>query len=127
VRIEHIAVWTDDIERLAEFYEKYFGGKRNNKYINSQKQFESYFLTFDDNTRLEIMTKPSLGINEKEQLMTGFAHIAFSVGSCEEVIRLTDLLTADGYKLISPPRTTGDGYFESAILDPGGNIVEITI
>jgi len=127
VRIEHIAVWTNDIERLVEFYEKYFGGKRNNKYINTQKQFESYFLIFDDNTRLEIMTKPSLGINTKEQVMTGLAHIAFSVGSSEEVIKLTDLLTADGYRLISPPRTTGDGYFESAISDPDGNIVEITI
>lgn len=126
MRIEHVAIWTNDIERLTTFYEKYFGGKRNKKYINTQKEFESYFLIFDDGSRLEIMTKPLLGNGIKEQVMVGLAHIAFSVGSREGVIKLTDLLVSNGYKLASPPRTTGDGYFESAVIDPDGNIVEIT-
>ncbi len=127
MRIEHVAIWTNDIERLTAFYEKYFGGKRNKKYINTQKEFESYFLLFDDGSRLEIMRKPLLGDIIKDQAMMGLAHIAFSVGNREGVIKLTDLIVSDGYKLASCPRTTGDGYFESAVFDPDGNVVEITV
>jgi lactoylglutathione lyase len=127
IRIEHVAIWTEDIESLIAFYERYFDGKRNDKYINAQKGFQSYFLVFDDGARLEIMTKPLLGADRMDQVMIGYAHIAFSVGSRERVIQLTDRIVNDGFKLISPPRTTGDGYFESAVLDPDGNIVEITI
>jgi lactoylglutathione lyase len=127
IRIEHVAIWTEDIESLTAFYERYFEGKRNDKYINSQKGFQSYFLVFDDGARLEIMTKPLLCADRMDQVMIGYAHIAFSVGNRERVIQLTDRIVNDGFKLISPPRTTGDGYFESAVLDPDGNIVEITI
>ncbi|MDP4182090.1 MAG: VOC family protein [Bacillota bacterium] len=126
MRIEHIAVWTNDIERLAKFYEKYFDGKRNEKYINESKGFESYFLIFEGATRLEIMSKKDLSIISANSSIVGLAHIAFSVGSEQKVIELTDKLINDGYKLFSKPRITGDGYFESAVMDPDGNIVEIT-
>ncbi|HEY9060408.1 MAG TPA: VOC family protein [Pseudobacteroides sp.] len=127
MRIEHIAVWTADIERLAAFYERYFEGRRNEKYISAHKEFQSYFLVFADGARLEIMTRPQVSTGAIDQETMGYTHIAFSVGSKEKVIELTDMITNDGYRLISLPRTTGDGYFESVVLDPDGNIVEITV
>lgn len=127
MRIEHIAIWTRDIERLATFYEKYFEGKRNDKYISAHKDFQSYFLGFTDGARLEIMTRTQVSIGDINQESVGYTHIAFSAGSKERVIELTDKIVNDGYKLVSAPRTTGDGYFESVILDPDGNIVEITV
>jgi len=124
MRVEHIAIWTLDMERLASFYEKYFNAKRNDKYRND-KGFESYFLVFDEGARLEIMKKPSIDTTLHVECI-GYAHVAFSVGNRENVISLTRRIENDGYKVVSKPRTTGDGYFESVILDPDGNIVEIT-
>jgi lactoylglutathione lyase len=129
MRIEHVAIWTHDLERLRHFYETYFGGTANAKYVNPRKQFESYFLTFADGTRLELMQMPAVppSKNDVEQQFTGYIHLAFSAGSREAVDALTERLERDGYRLLDGPRATGDGYYESSVLDPDGNRIEITI
>lgn len=128
MKIDHVAVWTGDLERLKNFYCKYFGAEPGEKYINPAKKFESYFLSFESGARLELMQMPGIPANQMDILKqyTGIIHIAISVGSCEEVIRLTDLLCSDGYPVLSRPRKTGDGYFESCVTDPDGNRLEIT-
>jgi lactoylglutathione lyase len=129
MRIEHLAIWTPNLERPRQFYERYFEGRANTKYVNPRKQFESYFLTFADGARLEIMQTLSvpLSANDVEQQFTGYIHAAFSVGSREAADALTDRLRADGYPILDGPRTTGDGYYESTTLDPDGNRIEITV
>lgn len=129
VRIEHAAIWTHDLERLRHFYETYFGGTANAKYVNPRKQFESYFLTFADGARLELMQRPDVpsSLNDADRQFTGYIHLAFSIGSREAVDALTDRLRAEGYRILDGPRTTGDGYYESSVLDPDGNRIEITI
>ena len=129
MRIEHIAIWTPDLERLRQFYETYFEGCANTKYVNPRKQFESYFLTFADGARLELMQMPAVptSTDDVELQFTGYIHVAFSVGSREAVDALADRLQADGYPILDGPRTTGDGYYESTTLDPDGNRIEITI
>lgn len=124
-KITHIGIYTSDLERMKTFYEKYFHAISNEKYTNS-KGFSSYFLTFDSDVRIEIMSHTNLEYRPVLDKVNGFSHIAFSVGSKEAVISLTEKLVADGYKLNSPPRITGDGYFESNIADPDGNSIEIT-
>ncbi|WP_025027298.1 VOC family protein [Caldalkalibacillus mannanilyticus] len=126
MKIEHVAIWVNDLEVMREFYEAYFNGKSNDKYHNSEKKFESYFLTFDSGTRLELMRK--LGIEKKRQDdMIGWAHIAFSLGSRESVNDMTIRLKNGGYRLINGPRVTGDGYYESVFEDPEGNVIELTV
>jgi len=129
MKIEHIAIWTKDIERLKMFYEKYFDAISNAKYKNAGKQFESYFLSFHGDTRLELMYSPKIQelINDKNVKHTGYIHIAFSIGSKEQVDALTLQLQKDGYRILDGPRYTGDGYYESSFLDPDGNRIEITI
>ncbi len=129
MRIEHVAIWTHDLERLRSFYETYFEGRANTKYFNPRKQFESYFLIFADGARLELMQMPSIPVsqNDTQQQFTGYIHVAFSVGSREAVDALTDRLRRDGYRILDGPRTTGDGYYESSVLDPDGNRIEITV
>ncbi len=128
MKIEHIAIWADNIERLRQFYTEYFGMKSNDMYTNPRKQFRSYFLSFaEDNTRIEIMSMPDRLEPTSRSQMKGLAHFAFSVGSKETVLALTERLRSDGYTVLSEPRTTGDGYFESAVADPEGNYVEITV
>ena len=129
MHIEHVAIWTHDLERLRQFYETYFGGTANTKYVNPRKQFESYFLTFADGSRLELMQRPDVPLskNDVEQQFTGYIHLAVSTGSREAVDALTDRLRADGYRILDGPRTTGDGYYESTTLDPDGNRIEITV
>ena len=124
--ITHVALYANDIENTKEFYTKYFNGISNDKYINP-RGFSSYFITFSSGARLEIMAHFELQLQEPKDKVTGWSHIAFSVGSKEEVMKLTERIVAEGYPLISPPRTTGDGYFESCVSDPDGNRVEITI
>lgn len=127
MRITHLAIWTNDIERLRNFYCNYFSAKSNEKYINPVKQFSSYFLTFEKGEcSLELMNKPYLDHLESNAL-TGLAHFAFSAGSKEQVDLFTSKLRKAGYKVIGETRWTGDGFYESAIEDPDGNIVEITI
>ncbi len=127
MRIEHVAMYVNDLEKTKSFFEKYFGAKSNNLYHNEKTGFQSYFLTFDDGARLEIMTKPNMQNCEKSMARTGFIHIAFSVGSKEKVDEITSKLKSDGYEVISGPRTTGDGYYESCVYDGEGNQIEITL
>ncbi|SKB25641.1 lactoylglutathione lyase [Acetoanaerobium noterae] len=129
MNIEHIAIWTSDIERLKLFYIEYFGCTSGSKYINSSKSFESYFLMFDSGCRLELIQMPSipLNLNNSFSQYLGLIHFAVSVGSKEKVDELTTKLRSDGYEIVGEPRVTGDGYYESCILDPDGNRIEITI
>jgi lactoylglutathione lyase len=129
MRIDHVALWTHDLERLRHFYETYFAGRTNVKYINPRKQFESYFITFADGARLELMQRPDVpsSQNDIERQFTGYIHLAFSIGSRAAVEALTDRLRADGYRILDGPRTTGDGYYESTALDPDDNRIEITV
>jgi lactoylglutathione lyase len=127
--IEHIAVWTKDLERLRSFYIEYFGAKSNEKYFNPKKNFSSYFLSFESGARLEIMEMPSVpeSKDDPHSQFTGLIHLAFSVGTEAKVDELTARLVADGYEKLDGPRTTGDGYYESCVLDPDGNRLEITV
>ncbi len=127
MRIEHIALYVNDLEAARKFFMKYLDGKSNDGYHNPRTDFRSYFLSFDDGSRLEIMNKPEMPDLPKALTRTGYAHIAFSVGSKEKVEALTETLQNDGYKVISGPRTTGDGYYESCIIAIEGNQIEITI
>lgn len=126
MRIEHIAMYVNDLERAKDFFIKYFHAKSNDGYHNKTTDFRSYFLTFDDGARLEIMNKPGMTDGEKYLTRTGYIHIAFSLGSKQAVDDLTQTLRADGYPVISGPRTTGDGYYESCIIGIEGNQIEIT-
>ncbi|MDY2627320.1 MAG: VOC family protein [Lachnospiraceae bacterium] len=124
--IEHIAMYVNDLERVKDFFVRYFGAKANNIYHNKNTGFRSYFLSFENGARLEIMNKPDQMDMEKSLARTGYIHIAFRLGSKEAVNRLTDKLRTDGYEVISGPRTTGDGYYESCIIGIEGNQIEIT-
>lgn len=127
MKIEHIALYVNDLEKAKDFFTKYFGGKANDGYHNKTTNFRSYFISFNDGSRLEIMTRPNLADTEKELNRTGFIHLAFSVGSKEKVDELTSRLKNDGYEVLSGPRTTGDGYYESCILGFENNQIEITV
>ncbi len=130
MKIEHIAIWTNDLEQMKLFYEKYFQATAGEKYFNGSKRFESYFLQFKDGARLEIMRKPGIASNKNntwsEEVM-GIAHFAISVGSKEIVNTLTETIRKDGYHIAGEPHLTGDGYYESVVLDPDGNRIEITL
>lgn len=127
MKIEHVALYVNDLEKTRKFFMKYLKAKSNDGYHNPKTNFRSYFLSFDDGTRLEIMNKPEMSDLPKDLARTGYAHIAFSVGSREQVDVLTAELKSDGYKVASGPRTTGDGYYESAIVAIEGNQIEITV
>ena len=120
-------MYVNDLEQAKEFFVKYLNGKANKMYHNIKTDFRSYFISFDDGARLEIMNKPAMTDLEKSINRTGFIHVAFSVGSKEKVEELTTILKADGYEVISGPRTTGDGYYESCIIVNEGNQIEITV
>lgn len=126
MRIEHIAMYVNDLENAKVFFEKYFNAKSNEGYYNAKTQFRSYFLSFDDGSRLELMNKPDMRDDEKHLARTGYIHIAFRLGSKEAVDTLTNRFRNDGYSVISGPRTTGDGYYESCIIGIEGNQIEIT-
>jgi lactoylglutathione lyase len=129
MKIEHLAIWVNDLEKVKDFYETYFDAKAGEKYVNPKKHFESYFLSFDGGSRLELMRRPHISSVEKElnQEFIGLAHFAISVGSKEKVDQLTEQFRRDGFKIKGEPRTTGDGYYESLVLDPEGNRIEITL
>ena len=124
MRIEHIGLWTIDLERMREFYETYFSASSGERYHNPKKKFQSYFLTFDSGSRLELMHREDIKRPNLESY--GYAHLALDVGEKEDVDNLVDKLKADGYMLINGPRTTGDGYYEAVIEDPEGNLIELT-
>ena len=129
MKIEHIALWTKDLETMKVFYEHYFHARAGEKYINTKKEFESYFLSFEGGCRLELMQMPSVpnSSNDIYKQFTGLIHFAISTGSKERVDSLTIQLKNDGFEILDGPRTTGDGYYESVVLDPEGNRVEITV
>jgi len=129
MKIEHLAIWVEDLEGMKYFYSHYFNAKSGSKYFNPSKEFTSYFLSFDEGCRLELMHKPSISKNQNNanEEYVGIIHFAISVGSKEAVDELTDRLRADGYSIAGEPRTTGDGYYESVVLDPENNRIEITL
>ena len=127
MKIEHIAMYVNDLEGARDFFIKYFQAVSNDGYHNETTDFRSYFLTFEDGARLEIMKKPQMQDAEKSVARTGYIHIAFSAGSAKRVDELTRTLKNDGYAVISGPRTTGDGYYESCVVGIEGNQIEITV
>ena len=129
MKIEHIALWTEDLERLTSFYQSYFGATPGSRYSNPAKGFESRFVCFEGGARMEIMRTTTLSPvkHAPAAQRMGLTHIALSVGSEQEVDALTSRLRADGYAVVDGPRRTGDGYYESVVLDPDGNRVEITV
>ncbi len=127
MKIEHIAMYVNDLEATKEFFITYLEATSNNGYHNQKTGFRSYFLSFENGARLEIMNKPGILDTRKMLAQTGYIHIAFSVGSHEKVDALTQKLKNNGYEVISGPRTTGDGYYESCIVGVEGNQIEITV
>jgi lactoylglutathione lyase len=128
MKIVHIALWVNDLEKMKFFYCNFFNGTEGKNYCNKDKNFESCFIRFESGISLELMRKTNqiLSSGQKGKAM-GFHHLAFSVGSKEQVNQLTLLLSTEGYEVISNPRITGDGFYESVIADPEGNNIEITI
>ena len=127
MRIEHVAMYVNDLERAKDFFVRYLEGTANDGYHNPKTDFRSYFISFEDGARLEIMNKPDMQDDEKGLARTGFVHVAFSLGSKERVDELTARLKADGYEVVSGPRTTGDGYYESCVIGIEGNQIELTV
>lgn len=127
MKIEHIAIWVKDLEKMREFYTHYFGMNCNEMYVNEKKKFSSYFLSFETGARIEIMHKADVSEQHGACLEKfGLAHFAISVGDRQTVDYLTEDLKRNGFRILGPPRVTGDGYYESVVLDPEGNNVEIT-
>ena len=126
MKIEHAALYTEDLERMRSFFMKYFEASSNELYHNPKTGFTSYFLSFQEGARLGIMNKPQIEKTGDALVRTGFIHLAFSVGSKEKVDVLTETLRKDGYEILSGPRTTGDGYYESLILGPERIQIELT-
>ena len=127
--IEHVALWTADLERARQFYEQYFAATAGARYHNPTKNFTSYFLRFATGARLELMHRPAalLPVADFAAPAGGYAHLAFATGSRATVVALTERLRAAGYPVLGEPRTTGDGYYESVVADPDGNLLEITV
>ena len=127
MKIEHVALYVNDLEAARVFFVTWLNGRSNDGYHNKTTDFRSYFITFDDGSRLEIMTKPGLADLNKPLNRTGYVHIAFSVGNKEKVDELTEKLRSAGYEVVSDPRITGDGYYESCVVAVEGNQIEITV
>lgn len=127
MRIEHLAIWSKDLESLADFYCRYFGGRQGERYHNPQKGFYSYFISFESGCRLELMQKADIPISKDDPIAqaTGMTHFAFDLETEAAVRQKTEELRAAGYQVVDGPRTTGDGYFESVVLDPEENRIEL--
>ena len=125
MRIEHIAMYVKELEKTKDFFVTYFGAAANTGYHNPNTDFRSYFLTFDDGARLELMNVPEIADRGIPDKYPCYCHIAISLGSKDKVDALTERMRADGVVIIGNPRTTGDGYYESVVADPEGNIVEL--
>ena len=134
MKIEHVAIWAKDIDKVCTFYRKYFDGVVHPVYHNPAKQFTSRFVTFESGARLEVMHRPDIDADVGTVTSPmfhvehcGLTHLSFSVASKEELDRLTQKMSDDGIQIVGQPRTTGDGYYESVVLDPEGNRVEVTV
>ncbi len=125
MKINHVALYTNQLEQLKLFYETYFEAVSNDGYHNKNTGLRTFFLSFADGARLELMTRPNLSQLQSTPYQAGYIHLAFSTGSKTAVDTLTARLKQDGYTVLSKPRTTGDGYYESCVLDPDGNQIEI--
>jgi lactoylglutathione lyase len=127
MKIDHIAIWTTNLEGLCNFYIRYFDASSSEIYYNHSKEFRSYFLKFDGECRIEIMEMPRIPASKNDIIKQylGLIHFAINVGSKDRVNQLTEILRKDGFKVIGEPRTTGDGNYESIVLDPDGNRVEL--
>lgn len=126
MKIEHVAMYVNDLENVKNFFIRFFDAEANEGYHNPRSGLRTYFLSFEDGSRLEIMNLPQMAEQKKSMARMGYIHIAFSVGSREKVDELTERLYEAGYEVISGPRITGDGYYESCILGPEDNQIEIT-
>ena len=128
VKIEHIALWVQDLEKMKNFYLQFFDLKAGDKYHNPKKEFSSYFLSFESGARLELMHRPDISNSKSiQEPELGLVHFAIAVGSKEKVDLLTEEFRKNGVRIVGEPRTTGDGYYESVIADPEDNLIEITI
>lgn len=126
MKIEHVAMYVNDLENVKNFFIRFFDAEANEGYHNPRSGLRTYFLSFEDGSRLEIMNLPQMAEQKKSMARMGYIHIAFSVGNREKVDELTERLYEAGYEVISGPRITGDGYYESCILGPEDNQIEIT-
>lgn len=124
MKLHHIAIWTFRLEELKDFYVRFLGGTSNEKYINPKKGFESYFISFDEGPTLELMSRVDVQNTPIEENRRGLTHLAFTFPSKEEILRFTEEMRSEGYTIAGEPRTSGDGYFESVVLDPDGNRLE---
>lgn len=129
MKINHLAIWVTNLEKMKQFYENYFSASAGELYHNPRKKFHSYFLSFETDCRLELMHRPDISPIQEETIKEylGLTHFAISVGSKEQVDTLTERLRSAGFQVVGEPRTTGDGYYESVVLDPEQNRIEITI
>lgn len=125
--IEHIAIWTNKLEELKNFYVTFFNGKSNEKYTNPKKGFESYFITFEGGARLELMSSTSIKYVpvEEDKVRAGYTHVSFALPNKEDIDSFSDRLIKSGVKHLDGPRLTGDGYYEAKFLDPDENVIEI--
>ena len=127
--IEHLAIWTQNLETLKDYYIQYFGAQSNDKYTNVQKQFQSYFLSFASGARLELMSRPDIPANANDPVTAqylGLIHFAFGVDTMAEVDQKVEELRAAGFPILSGPRKTGDGYYEFETLDLDNNRIEVS-
>ena len=127
MHIEHVAMYVNDLDAVKDFFVKYFEAQPSPFYQNPKSGFQSYFLSFDDGTRLELMNRPTLEDAPKALFRTGLSHIAFNLGSTESVDAMTKRLHDDGFRVLNLPRTTGDGYYESCVIDIEGNLIELMV
>ena len=127
MKISHLAIWTSDLEGMRNFYIHYFDASSGEAYFNHSRDFKSYFITFGGDCSIELMQMPGIpkSKNDPRKQVTGLTHFAIQIGSKQKVDELTEQLRKDGFRVISEARTTGDGFYESVILDPEGNRVEI--
>ena len=126
MRLDHMALFVLDLEQAKDFFIRYFNATANDMYHNPRTGLKTYFLSFSDGARLEIMKRPDVVQTPFNEYRQGYIHIAFSVGSKNNVDELTRRLEEDGYKVLSGPRTTGDGYYESCVQGFENNLIEIT-
>ena len=125
MNLEHVALYVDDLEATKAFYIRHFGATANNKYHNQRTGLQTYFLTFDGGAPLEIMQRPGMSPRASGEYPLGYTHISFKLGSVEKVDELTRELQESGCPLLNGPRMTGDGYYESVLSDPEGNLIEL--
>ena len=126
MKIDHVAMYVWDLEGAKEFFVRFFQAKPNDMYHNPKTGLKTYFLSFDDSSRLEIMNRPDMKEKPLDIFYQGLIHLSFKFGSKEKVDELTKKLHEAGYEVLSGPRVTGDGYYESTVADPEGNCIEIS-